>query len=183
MATLKGSKTEANLQAAFAGESQARGKYTYFAAKAREEGHGQIAQVFEETALNEQEHAKVWFKLLGGIDTTAENLKAAAGGENHEWTDMYKGFARTAREEGFEDIAQRFEQVGAIEKTHEERYRKLLGDLQKGAAPSATPVWKCRNCGHIVTANAAPSNCPLCSAADIPYSGYRVFTLVKPEQY
>ena len=164
---LKGSKTEANLQTAFAGESQARNKYTYFASKARKEGYVQIAAIFEETAKNEQEHAKIWFKLLNGgaIGTTAENLKAAAEGENYEWTDMYAGFAVTAREEGFEEIATLFEGVAAIEKEHEERYKKLLANVEHKLVFSkdGDAVWQCSNCGHIVIGKNAPEVCPICA--------------------
>ena len=162
---LKGTRTEANLQAAFAGESQARNKYTYFASKARKEGYVQIARLFEETADNEKEHAKIWFKLLNGIGSTAENLLAAAEGENYEWTDMYAPFARAAREEGFEDIAKPFEGVGAIEKEHEERYRKLLANLKDGLVFSrdGDTIWQCANCGHIVIGKQAPEVCPVCN--------------------
>ena len=162
---LKGTRTEANLQAAFAGESQARNKYTYFASKARKEGYVQIARLFEETADNEKEHAKIWFKLLNGIGSTAENLLAAAEGENYEWTDMYDQFAREAREEGFEDIAKLFEGVGAIEKEHEERYRKLLANLKDGLVFSrdGDTIWQCANCGHIVIGKQAPEVCPVCN--------------------
>ena len=164
MAELKGSKTEANLLAAFAGESQARNKYTYFASKAKKDGFEQIAAIFQETADNEKEHAKIWFKLLGGIGTTAENLLAAAEGENYEWTDMYAGFAVTAREEGFDDIAYLFEEVAKIEKEHEERYRKLLNNVNEGLVFSrdGDMIWQCRNCGHIVIGKAAPDLCPVC---------------------
>ena len=164
---LKGSKTEANLLAAFAGESQARNKYTYFASKAKKEGYEQIAAIFEETANNEKEHAKMWFKELNGgdIPTTEENLLAAAEGENYEWTDMYAGFAEVAREEGFDRIAALFEGVAKIEKEHEERYRKLLenvkGDLVFSKDGDA--IWKCRNCGHIVIGKKAPEVCPVCA--------------------
>jgi rubrerythrin len=185
MADLKGSKTEANLKAAFAGESQVRGKYTYFAAKAREEGYAQIAQFLEGAALNEQEHAKIWFKLLAGIGDTAANLKNASEGEHYEWTEMYAGFAKTAKEEGFEDIAKRFEQIGAIEKVHEERILKFLESVTKepGALKSGNPVWQCTYCGNIVTIEKAPAVCPVCSNADVPYGGYRAYTRVKPENY
>ena len=167
---LKGSKTEKNLQEAFAGESQARNKYTYFASKARKEGYVQIAKIFEETADNEKEHAKLWFKLLqenGEIPTTAANLKAAAEGENYEWTDMYAGFAKTAKEEGFTDIAFLFEKVGAIEKVHEERYRKLLKNVKDGVVFSRDEdmIWECSNCGHIVIGKKAPEVCPVCKHA------------------
>lgn len=165
MPNLKGTKTEENLQTAFAGESQARNKYTYFASKARKDGYEQIASIFEETAENEKEHAKLWFKLLhGGIGTTAENLKAAADGENYEWTDMYAGFAKTAKEEGFDAIAKLFEGVAAIEKTHEERYRKLLKNVDDGVVFSkdGDTIWQCRNCGHICVGKKAPDVCPVC---------------------
>ncbi len=162
---LKGSRTEANLKAAFAGESQARNKYTYFASQAKKEGYEQIAAIFEETALNEKEHAKIWFKELQGIGTTAENLEAAADGENFEWTDMYAEFAKTAKEEGFDRIAFLFEEVGKIEKEHEERYRKLLENVKDGKVFEAgsVKVWKCRNCGHIVVGTSAPEVCPVCN--------------------
>ena len=162
---LKGSRTEQNLRAAFAGESQARNKYTYFASKAKKEGYVQIANIFLETADNEKEHAKIWFKLLNGIGTTAENLLAAAEGENYEWTDMYAQFAREAREEGFEDIAALFDGVGAIEKEHEERYRKLLANLEGGLVFSkeGDAIWQCANCGHIVVGKMAPEVCPVCA--------------------
>ena len=162
---LKGSKTEQNLRDAFAGESQARNKYTYFASKAKKEGLVQIANIFTETADNEKEHAKIWFKLLGGIGTTAENLLAAAEGENFEWTDMYATFAKEAREEGFEDIAKLFEGVGAIEKEHEERYRKLLANVEGGLVFSkdGDMIWQCSNCGHIVVGKQAPEVCPVCA--------------------
>ena len=162
---LKGSKTEQNLMAAFAGESQARNKYTYFASKAKKDGYEQIAEIFEETANNEKEHAKMWFKELGGIGTTAENLLSAAEGENFEWTDMYKEFAKTAKEEGFDRIAYLFEEVGKIEKEHEERYRKLLTNVEGGLVFSrdGDKIWQCRNCGHIVIGKEAPKVCPVCS--------------------
>ncbi len=164
---LKGSKTEQNLMAAFAGESQARNKYTYFASKAKKEGYEQIAAIFEETANNEKEHAKLWFKLLEGgeIKTTAENLKAAAEGENYEWTDMYDGFAKTAKQEGFDHIAFLFEGVAKIEKEHEERYRKLLNNIEDKLVFSSEgdAIWVCRNCGHIVVGKEAPLVCPICS--------------------
>ena len=161
---LKGSQTEKNLQTAFAGESQARNKYTYFASQARKDGYEQIADIFEETARNEKEHAKIWFKLLGGIGTTAENLKTAAEGENYEWTDMYAGFAKTAKEEGFARIAKLFEMVGAIEKRHEERYLKLLDNVNKELVFSkeGESIWQCANCGHIVVGKKAPGVCPVC---------------------
>ena len=166
MANLVGTRTEKNLMEAFAGESQARNKYTYFASKAKKDGYEQIAAFFEETAGNEMEHAKIWFKLLcgGAVPPTTENLKAAADGENFEWTDMYKRMAAEAREEGFEDIAFLFDSVGAIEKEHEERYRKLLQNIGDGAvfAKTEKSVWICRNCGHIVDSKTAPSVCPVC---------------------
>ena len=164
---LKGSKTEKNLMEAFAGESQARNKYTYYASKAKKEGYNIIADKFEQTANNEKEHAKIWFKLLHGgeVPSTVENLKDAAAGENYEWTDMYAGFAKTAKEEGFEDIAFLFEKVGAIEKTHEERYRKLLENVKGGVVFSREQdmIWECSNCGHIVIGKKAPEVCPVCN--------------------
>jgi len=163
---LKGSKTEANLMAAFAGESQARNKYTYYASKAKKDGYEQIAALFEETANNEKEHAKIWFKLLhdGSVPGTVANLKDAAAGENYEWTDMYAGFAKTAKEEGFDHIAFLFEKVGAIEKEHEERYLALLKNIEDGVVFSreGDTIWKCRNCGHIVIGKKAPEVCPVC---------------------
>ena len=164
---LKGSQTEKNLMEAFAGESQARNKYTYFASKARKDGFEQIAAIFEETANNEKEHAKLWFKELNGgdIPSTAENLLAAAEGENYEWTDMYDGFAKTAEEEGFVEIAAKFRAVAAIEKEHEERYRKLLENVKEGLVFSrdGDRVWLCRNCGHIHFGKEAPQVCPVCA--------------------
>ena len=164
---LKGSKTEANLLAAFAGESQARNKYTYYASKAKKEGYEQIAAIFEETAANEKEHAKMWFKLLhgGDIPGTMENLEDAAAGENYEWTDMYAEFAKTAKEEGFDHIAYLFEEVAKIEKEHEERYRKLIGNIEEGIVFSrdGDKIWKCRNCGHIHIGKQAPEVCPVCA--------------------
>ena len=164
---LKGSKTEQNLLTAFAGESQARNKYTYFASKAKKEGYEQIAAIFQETADNEKEHAKMWFKLLNGgeIGTTEENLQAAADGENYEWTDMYAEFAKTAKEEGFTRIAYLFEEVAKIEKEHEERYLKLLNNVKNGKVFEAgeVKIWKCRNCGHIVVGTSAPEVCPVCN--------------------
>ena len=162
---LKGSKTETNLMAAFAGESQARNKYTYYASKARKEGYVQIANLFEETAANEKEHAKMWFKLIHGIGTTEENLKDAAAGENYEWTGMYATFAKEAREEGFDHIAELFEGVAAIEKEHEERYLKLLENVEKGLVFSkdGDTIWKCGNCGHIHIGKEAPQVCPVCA--------------------
>ena len=162
---LKGSKTEKNLLAAFAGESQARNKYNYFASAARKEGYEQIAAIFEATANNEKEHAKLWLKALNGIGTTAENLLEAANGENYEWTDMYAGFAKDAEEEGFTELAARFRLVAAIEKTHEERYRKLLSNVEAQAVfeKSEMAIWECRNCGHLVMGKKAPLVCPTCN--------------------
>lgn len=164
---LKGSKTEANLAAAFAGESQARNKYTYYASKAKKEGYEQIAALFTETAENEKEHAKIWFKLLhdGEVPDTMTNLADAADGENYEWTDMYATFAREAREEGFDKIAYLFEAVGEIEKEHEARYRRLLANIEEGIVFSrdGDAIWKCRNCGHIVIGKKAPEVCPVCA--------------------
>ena len=166
MPELKGSKTEANLMTAFAGESQARNKYTYYASKAKKDGYVQIAAIFEETANNEKEHAKMWFKLLhGGIGDTVDNLKDAAAGENYEWTDMYAGFAKTAREEGFDHIADLFEGVAKIEKEHEERYLKLVKNLEEGLVFSrdGDVIWQCANCGHTVIGKKAPEVCPVCA--------------------
>ena len=162
---LKGSQTEKNLMEAFAGESQARNKYTYFASVAKKEGYEQISEIFQHTADNEKEHAKMWFKELKGIGTTAENLLAAAEGENYEWTDMYDGFAKTAEEEGFTELAAKFRMVAAIEKTHEERYRKLLNnvEMRKVFEKSEETMWECRNCGHIVIGKKAPDVCPVCA--------------------
>ena len=164
---LKGSKTEQNLMAAFAGESQARNKYTYFASKAKKDGYEQISAIFEETANNEKEHAKMWFKELNGgsIPSTEENLLAAAEGENYEWTDMYDNFAKTAKEEGFDRIAYLFTEVAKIEKEHEERYRKLLANVKDGLVFSkdGDRIWQCRNCGHIVIGKEAPKVCPVCN--------------------
>lgn len=177
---LKGTKTEANLQTAFAGESQARNKYTYYASKAKKDGYVQIAKIFEETAGNEKEHAEIWFKLLHGgkIPSTQENLLDAANGENYEWTDMYAGFAKTAREEGFEKIAVLFEMVGKIEKEHEERYRKLLSNVENGLVFSreGDMIWQCSNCGHIVIGKKAPEMCPVCEHA-------RSYFQLKAENY
>ena len=160
-----GTQTEKNLEAAFAGESQARNKYTYFASKAKKEGFEQIAALFLETADNEKEHAKLWFKELNGIGDTAENLAAAAAGENYEWTDMYEGFARTADEEGFPELAAKFRGVAAIEKRHEERYRALLHNVETAEVfkRSEVKVWECRNCGHIVVGTEAPKVCSVCA--------------------
>ena len=175
MANLKGTKTEANLQAAFAGESQARNKYTYYASKARKDGYEQIAELFEETANNEKEHAKIWFKLLhgGAVPDTLTNLADAAAGENYEWTDMYAGFAKEARAEGFEDIAKLFEMVADIEKHHEERYLKLLANINEGIVFSrdGDMIWQCGNCGHLVIGKSAPEVCPVC---DHPKAYFRI---------
>ena len=175
---LKGSQTEKNLMAAFAGESQARNKYTYFASVAKKEGYEQISEIFQHTADNEKEHAKMWFKELKGIGTTAENLLAAAEGENYEWTDMYDGFAKTAEEEGFTELAAKFRMVAAIEKKHEERYRKLLNnvEMQKVFEKSEETMWECRNCGHIVIGKKAPDVCPVCAHP-------RAYFEVKKENY
>ncbi len=175
---LKGTKTEANLKAAFAGESQARNKYSYFASQARKDGFEQIAAIFEETAQNEKEHAKIWFKELGGIGNTADNLKAAADGENYEWTDMYDEFAKTAKEEGFDRLAYLFEAVGKIEKEHEERFKKLLENVEDGKVFEAgeVKIWKCRNCGHIVVGTKAPEVCPVCNHP-------KAFFEIKAENY
>ena len=164
MKDLKGTKTEKNLWEAFAGESQARNKYTYFASKAKKDGYVQIAKIFEETAANEKEHAEIWFKLLNGIGSTAENLKSAAEGENYEWTDMYFEMAKDAREEGFDHIAFLFDEVGKIEKEHEERYRKLLANVEGGLVFSrdGDMIWQCSNCGHIHVGKKAPEVCPVC---------------------
>ena len=167
MKELKGTKTEQNLMTAFAGESQARNKYTYFASKAKKEGYVQIAKIFEETADNEKEHAKLWFKLLegGSVKDTISNLKAAAEGENFEWTDMYDGFAKEAKEEGFDEIAALFEGVAAIEKEHEERYRRLLERVEGEVVFSrdGDVIWQCSNCGHICVGKKAPEVCPVCA--------------------
>ncbi|MDR0850344.1 MAG: rubrerythrin family protein [Christensenellaceae bacterium] len=164
---LKGTQTEKNLMTAFAGESEARNKYTYFASVAKKQGYEQIAGYFQETADNEKEHAELWFKLLGGIGDTATNLRAAADGENYEWTDMYAKFAKIAREEGFEDIAKTFEGVGTIEKRHQERFEALLKNLKDGTVfkrPQET-LWQCRNCGHVLEGTEAPDVCPVCAHA------------------
>lgn len=180
MKELKGTKTEKNLQEAFAGESQARNKYSYWASKAKKDGYQQIAAIFEETAANEKEHAKMWFKLLegGSIKSTTENLKAAADGENFEWTDMYERMAKEAEEEGFNEIADKFRAVAAIEKAHEERYRKLLSNIEEGLVFSrkGDRIWQCRNCGHIVIGQNAPEICPVC---DHPQSYFEL----KAENY
>jgi rubrerythrin len=180
MAKLQGSKTEVNLKAAFAGESQARNKYTYFAAKAKEEGFGAAAATFEENANNEREHARIWFKLLGGINGTPENLQEAAKGENYEHTNMYTAFAKTAKEEGFDDIADLFTQVGAIEKEHEKQFLKAIDKLKK-APPSTneTPTWRCVNCGFVIKSKNAPSQCSVCGQTDIAWSGSKAFKSVK----
>ena len=177
---LKGTKTEKNLMEAFAGESQARNKYTYFASKAKKDGYVQISAIFEETAANEKEHAKIWYKYLhgGAVADTITNLEDAANGENFEWTDMYARMAKEAREEGFDEIADKFEMVGAIEKEHEERYRKLLANIKEGIVFSrdGDMVWLCSNCGHIVIGPKAPEVCPVC---DHPQS----FFQIKAENY
>ncbi len=177
---LKGSKTEANLMAAFAGESQARNKYTYYASKARKDGYEQIAAIFEETANNEKEHAKLWFKILHGdaVPATSENLKDAAGGENFEWTEMYPEFAKVAKEEGFTRIAYLFEAVARIEKAHEERYRELLRKVEGEVVFSrdGDTIWECRNCGHIHIGPKAPEICPVCAHP-------KAFFMVRPENY
>lgn len=180
MKALQGTKTEKNLQEAFAGESMARNKYTYWASKAKKDGYVQISAIFEETAANEKEHAKMWFKLLegGGIKSTPENLRAAAEGENFEWTDMYERMAKEADEEGFAEIAEKFRAVGAIEKHHEERYRKLLKNIEDKIVFSreGDAIWQCRNCGHIVVGSQAPEVCPVC---DHPQSYFEL----KAENY
>ena len=180
MKDLKGTRTEANLMAAFSGESQARNKYTYYASKAKKDGYEQIAAIFEETAANEKEHAKIWFKLLhgGDIPDTIANLEDAAAGENFEWTDMYAGFAKEAREEGFEEIAALFDGVAKIEKEHEERYRKLLANIQGDLVFSRDGdcIWQCRNCGHIVVGKKAPEVCPVCAHP-------KSFFQIKPQNY
>ncbi|HIW48407.1 MAG TPA: rubrerythrin family protein [Firmicutes bacterium] len=180
MKDLKGTRTEANLMAAFSGESQARNKYTYYASKAKKDGYEQIAAIFEETAANEKEHAKIWFKLLhgGDIPDTIANLEDAAAGENYEWTDMYAGFAKEAREEGFEEIAALFDGVAKIEKEHEERYRKLLANIQGDLVFSRDGdcIWQCRNCGHIVVGKKAPEVCPVCAHP-------KSFFQIKPQNY
>ena len=180
MKDLKGTKTEKNLMEAFAGESQARNKYTYFASKAKKDGYEQIAAIFQETADNEKEHAKMWFKLLNGgeIGSTLDNLKAAAEGENYEWTDMYVKMAKEAKEEGFDHIAYLFEEVGKIEKEHEARYKKLLENVKDGKVFEAgeVKIWKCRNCGHIVIGKEAPEVCPVCNHP-------KAFFEIKAENY
>ena len=165
MSKYAGTQTEKNLQEAFAGESQARNKYTYFASVAKKEGYEQMSEIFLKTAENEKEHAKMWFKELGGISNTAENLKEAADGENYEWTDMYSGFADTAEKEGFTELAAKFRLVAAIEKTHEERYRALLNNIELAEvfAKSEVQIWECRNCGHLVVGTNAPKLCPTCA--------------------
>jgi len=177
---LKGSKTEKNLMEAFSGESQARNKYTYFASKAKKDGYVQISKIFEETANNEKEHAKIWFKLLNGgsVDDTLENLKAAAEGENYEWTDMYARFAKEAKEEGFEKIAALFAEVAKIEKTHEERYRKLYENIVNGKvfAKDNAVAWECSNCAHIYYGDKAPEICPVCNHP-------QAYFMVQPKNY
>ena len=175
-----GTKTEENLKKALAGESEARTKYDFFASKAKKDGYEQIAAIFAETALNEKEHAKLWYKELHGgvVEDTDTNLEAAAAGENYEWTDMYKGFAETAREEGFEELAAKFEEVAAIEKTHEERYRKLLSNVKEKIVFSrdGDTIWVCRNCGHVVIGKNAPEVCPVCNHPQAYFE-------IKPENY
>ncbi len=173
MSKYAGTQTEKNLLEAFAGESQARNKYTYFASKAKKDGYQQIAALFEKTAANEKEHAKIWFKELEGIGETTDNLAAAADGENYEWTDMYDGFAKTADEEGFPELAEKFRLVAAIEKHHEERYRKLLANIENGEVfkRGDVKIWECRNCGHIVVGTEAPEVCPTC---DHPLSFFEI---------
>ena len=177
---LKGSRTEANLMTAFAGESQARNKYTYYASKAKKDGYVQIAQIFEETANNEKEHAKIWFKLLhdGGVPSTIENLKDAAAGENYEWTEMYAEFAVVAKEEGFDHIAALFEMVAKIEKDHEERYKKLLANIEGGLVFSreGDMMWVCSNCGHVHFGKEVPELCPVCAHP-------KAYFMVKAENY
>jgi len=165
MSKYQGTQTEKNLQAAFAGESQARNKYTYFSSVAKKEGFEQISEIFLKTADNEKEHAKMWFKELEGIGSTAKNLEEAANGENFEWTDMYEDFAKTAEKEGFPELAEKFRQVGLIEKRHEERYRALLKNIETAEVfkKSQVKVWECRNCGHVVVGTAAPEKCPVCN--------------------
>ena len=180
MSNIKGTKTEKNLMEAFAGESQARNKYTYFASQAKKDGYEQVAEIFLESAENEKEHAKIWYKLLhnGGVGSTVDNLQDAANGENYEWVNMYKSFAEDARNEGFDDIAALFEMVGKIEKAHEERYLKLLENIKGGKVylKDGTVIWKCRNCGHIHIGQAAPEVCPVCKHP-------RAFFEVKSENY
>ncbi len=179
MAELKGTRTEENLKTAFAGESQARNKYTYYASKAKKEGYVQIGKLFEETANNEKEHAKIWFKLLhDGMPNTAASLLDAAEGERYEWTDMYAQFAKEAKEEGFDEIAFLFEEVGKIEKAHEERYRKLLANIEGGLVFSkdGEAVWECSNCGHIVIGKQAPEKCPVCEHP-------KAYFMLRPENY
>ncbi len=180
MADLKGTKTEKNLMEAFAGESMARNKYTYYASKAKKDGYVQVSKFFEETAHNEQEHAKIWFKLLHGgvVGSTMDNLKDAASGENYEWTDMYAKFAKEAKEEGLDHIAKLFEEVGKVEKHHEERYRKLLENLESGDVfkRSETKKWECMNCGHIHEGDEAPIVCPVCSHP-------RAYFMIQPKNY
>ncbi len=180
MKELKGTRTEANLMAAFAGESQARNKYTYYASRAKKDGYEQIAALFQETADNEKEHAKIWFKLLHGdaVPETAVNLKDAAAGEHYEWTDMYVNFAKEAKEEGFDKIAFLFEQVAKIEKTHEERYLKLLNNVEGGLVFSkeGDTIWQCANCGHLVIGKKAPQMCPVCNHP-------QAFFMVRAENY
>ena len=173
---LKGTQTEKNLLEAFAGESQARNKYTFFASKAKKEGYVQISNIFAETAANEKEHAEIWYKILTGIGTTVENLKEAAEGESYEWNEMYPSFAKTAREEGFDEIAELFEGVAAIEKEHEERYKKLLDNVENVFSRDGDCVWQCSNCGHIVVGKEAPEVCPVCNHA-------QAYFQIKAENY
>lgn len=173
MKNLNGTKTEANLREAFAGESQARSKYFYFAAKAREEGHDAAARYFEETAVNEQEHAKIWFKFLTGIGATKDNLQTAITGEHSETSQMYPDFAKTAKEEGFDEIAALFEKIATIEKSHEDHFRLLLNQL--GSQAIMRDKWKCDNCGNIIAAKNPPESCPVCGNSDIPWSGYKAY--------
>ncbi len=180
MNNIKGTKTEKNLLEAFAGESMARNKYTYYASKAKKDGYVQISKLFEETANNEKEHAKIWFKLLhgGSVASTIENLKDAASGENYEWTDMYENFAKEAREEGFEEIAILFDEVGKIEKHHEERYKQLLANIESGDVFNRTEdkQWECMNCGHIHTGESAPNLCPVCNHP-------KAYFMIQPKNY
>jgi len=179
MGKLAGTRTESNLKAAFAGESQARGKYYYFAGKARAEGYDKIARYFEETAINEQEHAKIWFDILEGIGTTKENLQSAINGEHEENSSMYPEFAKVAKEEGFDKIAEMFEKIGEIEKSHEESFKMLLSQADSEIALSNS--WKCNNCGNIVSAKQAPETCPVCNHSGIPWSGYKAYRRISGE--
>jgi len=183
MMKLSGTRTETNLKAAFAGESQARNKYFYFAAKAKEEGHDALARYFEETAVNEQEHAKIWLKFLDGIGSSADNLQTAIDGEHHENLEMYPSFAKTAREEGFEPVAWLFDQVADIEKNHEKDFRRFLEKLASPTTTAAATVvlpdkWKCDNCGNVITEKSAPTSCGVCGNVDVAWSGYKAFKQV-----